>query len=179
MTAAPKPSRGGESLALFLAHALQLESEAVERYRELTDAMAAHNQPEVAKLFREMSGYAVMHRDEIAALAAERGGLPRLHPWEFDWGGQAESPEAADWDEAHYLMTASHALQAALACERSANRYYAGVAATTQDAEIARLADEFAQEEAGHAALLEKWLARHPAPQEGWDDDPDPPNVSD
>lgn len=179
MTASPIPSRGGESLALFLAHALQLESEAVERYRELTDAMAAHNQPEVASLFREMSGYAVMHRDEIATLAAELGGLPKLLPWEFDWGGQAESPEAADWDEAHYLMTPFHALQAALACERKANRYYAGVAAAAKHPETARLAAEFAEEEAGHAALLEKWLTRHSAPDEGWDEDSDPPNVSD
>lgn len=179
MTAAPKPSRGGDSLALFLAHALQLESEAVERYRELTDAMDAHNQPEVANLFREMSGYAVMHRDEIATLAAEHGGLPKLLPWEFDWGGQAESPEAADWDEAHYLMTPFHALQAALACERQANRYYADVAAATQDPDVALLAAEFADEEASHAALLKKWLAAFPAPDDGWDDDPDPPNVSD
>lgn len=163
-------------VALFLAHALQLESEAVERYRELADAMETHNQPEVAKLFREMSGYAVLHRDEIHGIAASTpGGLPKLNPWEYDWGGESDSPEAADRDATHYLMTPGQALQAALDCERKANRYYAEVAVTTADPETARLAADFAEEEAGHAALLEKWLERHPPPPADWDDDPDPP----
>jgi rubrerythrin len=179
MTGQAKMTRGAESVALFLAHALQLESDAVERYSELTGAMEAHNQPDVARLFREMSGYAVMHRDEIRAIAGTGGGLPRLQPWEFDWGGGAESPESADWEATHYLMSPAHALRLALDCERMANRYYAGVAAVTKDAEVARLAAEFAEEEACHAALLEKWAEKHPLPAAGWDDDPDPPNVSD
>lgn len=179
MTEQAKMTKGAESVALFLAHALQLESDAVARYRELTEAMEAHNQPDVARLFNEMSGYAVMHRDEIRAVAGTRGALPKLHPWEFDWGGGAESPESADWEATHYLMSPAHALRLALDCERMAHRYYAGVAAVTRDAEVARLAAEFAEEEAGHAALLEKWAERHPLPAAGWDDDPDPPNVSD
>ena len=37
----------------LLAHAHELEREAVERYEELADQMEVHNQPELAKLFAE------------------------------------------------------------------------------------------------------------------------------
>lgn len=172
-------SKGAESPALFLAHALRLENEAVERYGELTHAMESHNQPDAAALFRRMAGYAILHRNEISGLAAASGGLPRLAAWEFDWGGAGDSPEAADWEDAHYLMTAHHALHAALICERKAQAYYAMVAATAADDETARLATLFAAEEAAHAALLEEWLPTHPAPSAGWADDPDPPAPAD
>jgi rubrerythrin len=165
------------ALARFLAHALELESQAVERYGEMADAMETHNQAEVAGLFREMRGYAVLHRDEIAGIAAAIGGVVKLAPWEFDWGGGAESPESADWDDSHYLMTATHALGAALASEQRAHRYYATVAATTTDAEVQRLAHAFAQEEGGHAALVHQWLGRYPLPDDDWAADPDPPNA--
>lgn len=170
---------GATNVGLFLAHALELESEAAERYQEMADSLDAHNQPEVAEMFRELCRYATMHRDEIRQTAAGHGEIPKVAPWEFDWGPHEESPEAASWEDTHYLMTPHHALLAALSSERQSRDYYEKIAAETKDPEVHRLAAEFAEEEAGHVALVEKWLTKHPEPEAGWDDDPDPPNISD
>lgn len=167
------------SIGLFLAHAVALETEAAERYEDLADSMDAHNNVEVAALFRQMAVYARKHRDEVVVIAKPFEPLPPVAPWEFAWGSATESPEAAAFEDTHYLMTAHHALKTALGCEIQANRYYAGVAAAARDRRIATLAQEFADEEAEHVELVRQWLKRYPAPPEGWDEDPDPPNVSD
>jgi len=169
---------GASSVGLFLAHAVELESEAAERYDELADSMEAHNNVEVAKLFRDLAGYSRKHRDEVKRVAAEHGGLPKVAPWEFQWDNTPESPEAAAFENAHYLMTPHHALKMALICEIQGQKYYAAVAGETRDATVAKLAAEFADEEGGHVELVRQWLQRYPAPPEGWDEDPDPPNYS-
>jgi len=168
---------GASSLPLFLAHAVELESEAAERYDELADSMEAHNNRQVAALFRDMARYSRLHRDEVTEIAAAHGPLPKVAPWEFQWAGSSESPEAAAFDGAHYLMTPHHALRMALACEEAGHAYYAAVAEQTPVEEVARLAREFAAEESHHVVLVRQWLERFPAPKAGWDDDPDPPNM--
>ena len=56
----------------FLAHAIAMEREAAERYLELADMMEAHNNLEVASLFRDMVRYSNMHGDSIVERAAYR-----------------------------------------------------------------------------------------------------------
>ncbi|MGQ9364690.1 ferritin-like domain-containing protein [Azospirillum sp. ST 5-10] len=174
-----KVTSGAASVGLFLAHAVELETEAADRYEELADSMEAHNNVDVAALFREMAGYSRKHRDEVLGIAEAFGPLPAVAPWEFEWDATAESPEAAAFEHTHYLMTAHHALRMALRCETQGSKYYAAVAAATKDPRVAELARSFADEEAGHVELVKRWLQRYPAPPEGWDDDPDPPNISD
>ena len=171
-------ANGATSVGLFLAHAVELESEAAERYDELADSMEAHNNVEVGELFRKLAGYSRQHRDEVKRIADEFGALPKVAPWEFQWDNTPESPEAAAFENAHYLMTAHHALKMALICEVQGQKYYAAVAAETKDPRVATLAAEFAAEEGGHVDLVRQWLQRYPAPPEGWDEDPDPPNYS-
>ncbi len=161
-------------LATFLAHAVVLESEAAERYDELAAVMAEHNNPEIADLFEKMAYYSRQHRAEAIERARAVGGLPDLKPWEFSWP-DAESPEAASFDQVHYLMGARQALILALAAEKRARDFYAGVSRDAETAEIAALAAEFAEEEAEHAEALERWIERYPAETETADDDPDPP----
>lgn len=174
-----KVENGAANVGLFLAHALELEIEAAERYDELADSMEAHNNPEVAKLFRDLGGYSRKHAEEVRAIAKEHGSLPKVAPWEFVWDSTNESPEAASFEHAHYLMKPHHALKMALLSEQQGAKYYNSIAAETKDLEVARLAREFAQEEDGHVTLVKQWLERYPAPKDGWDDDPDPPNISD
>ncbi len=174
-----KVLNGAANVGLFLAHALELEIEAADRYEELADSMEAHNNVEVASLFRSLAGYSRQHAEEVRRIAAEHGPLPKVAPWEFQWDATKESPEAASFENAHYLMKPHHALKMALLSENQGNKYYASVAAETKDPEVARLAREFADEEAGHVTLVRQWLERYPAPKEGWDEDPDPPNISD
>lgn len=169
---------GAASVQMFLAHALTLENEAAERYEDLADVMEAHNNPEVAQLFRDLSRYSRMHASEVKEKAAAIGqDLPHVAPWDFVWTTK-EAPENAQAEEAHYLMKPYHALKLALAAEEQGNRYYASVAAETRDAEVARLAREFADEEAGHVKMVMERLAKVPKPPAGWDEDPDPPVFS-
>jgi rubrerythrin len=161
-------------LGLFLAHAVELESEAADRYDELADRMEAHDNRQVARLFRDLAGYSRKHRDEIGEIAAARGPLPLVAPWEFQWGGSAGSPEAAAFDDALDRMTPHRALEIALECELRAQEYYAGVAVHAERREIAELARLFAAEERVHAAMVRQWMEDFPAPAEGPDENPGP-----
>ena len=162
-------------LGSFLAHAVVLEDEAATRYRELADAMAVHNNPDVEALFRKMAEYSDMHRAEAIEHAEKHaGGLPDLKPWEFEWPGD-ESPESGRLESAHYLMTPFHALGLALEAEEGAFEFYSHIAGTTENAAIGQLAEEFSAEEKQHVEALKKWINQFPEPQENWDDDLDPP----
>ena len=72
-----------KQLAQFLAHSVELESEARERYEELADAMAQHHNDAVAQFFMRMSGEASHHLAEVADLAKGME-LPELKAWEFN-----------------------------------------------------------------------------------------------
>lgn len=159
----------------FLAHALTLENEAANTYQEIGDSLAVHNNAEAAALFFKFAGYGRKHADEVRGLA-EGLTLPRIPPWEFVWG-DGDSPEAATFEDAHYMMTPAHALDLALRAEHQAHDFYAAVAAATADAKISEMAAEFAAEEAEHVRMLEDWIAKVPAAEATWAFDPDPPSM--
>jgi rubrerythrin len=149
------------SLLDFLAHSLELESEAEERYAELAEAMAAHNNREVAEFFQRMTREAGLHREEVAELAAGQA-LPTLAPWEFRWP-DPEAPESASYEAVHYRMGLREAIELALANERGAHRFYRHVADTADDEKTVAVATRFADEELQHAAALEQLLGETPA----------------
>lgn len=148
------------ALAHFLAHSVELESEAKERYEELAESMAGHHNREVAQFFRRMAIEASHHLAEVAQLA-EGMELPRLKAWEFQWP-EAESPETASYEALHYRMSLREAMTLALHNERAAERYYRQSARDTEDTETARIAAAFADEEASHAAELERLIGELP-----------------
>lgn len=170
MTASP--------IAHFLAHAVALETEAGDRYDELADAMAVHNNAEVADLFRQLGDFSRRHAAEVRQYASAHQPLPRLKTWQYRWDGP-EAPETGDSSAPHYLMGAYQALSFALANERRGWEYYNHVALDARDADVRTLAGEFAREEAVHVATLERWLDRTPLPADDWADDPDPAQVLD
>jgi rubrerythrin len=163
-------------LANFLAHSLELESEARERYGELAESMDVHHNRPVADFFRRMAAEAEHHLREVAALAGHMT-LPQLKAWEFDWP-DAEPPETASYEALHYRMSLRQAMQLALANEHAAERYYRAFANRTGDAGTAAVANRFADEEGGHAAELERLMAALPATamhQREEDDEPHMP----
>lgn len=165
-----------ETVEELLAHSKVLEEEAAERYEEIADAMEVHNNQEVAGLFRKLQEYALKHAAEVKERA--RGlTLPRISPWDFKWQN-GSSPEGASMVDTHYLMTSYQALRLAHRAEMGAHDFYAAVAAHAKDAKVREIAAEFAEEEAGHVSMLEDWMRKHPKPEEGWDEDPDPPAMS-
>lgn len=158
------------TLPEFLAHAVALEHEAAERYLELADMMEAHRNDAVATIFRDMNRFSLMHHDEVKGRVGALE-LPRLKSWQYRW----TAPPEMGGDEAFdYMLEPYNALRYARENEVRAMEYYRSVAAEATDAEVKRLATEFAAEESEHVAALDKWLAQTPRPAMTWDADPDP-----
>ncbi len=148
------------SLPEFLAHAVALEHEAAERYLELADMMEAHRNDAVAALFRDMVHYSRLHHNSIVERARSVA-LPALRPSEFRW---RRPPEAGGEEAFDPTLDAHSALRYARENEVRAMDYYTDVGLNASDAEVRRLAAEFAGEEAEHVDALDEWLARTPPP---------------
>jgi rubrerythrin len=156
-----------------LVHAL--ESEAAERYADLADQMAMHNNPRTAALFRRLAEIELRHAAAIRERAAASGFALEAMPLV---GIGAIVAEQAPLDEAHYLMTPHHALTLALRNEEQAADFFVELERTAANAVVRRLAASAAAEEREHQERIRVWLADHPLPAQGWADDPDPPVYS-
>ncbi len=163
------------SVAEFFAQALAIEEEAAERYGLLADQMEAHNNREIAAIFRKMASVEGQHRDEVARRAGDA--LVEGRPARFGWTGP-EGPEATDFGQLHYLMTPRQALDLARFNEARAVKYFEAVAASASDPAIAAFAAEMAEDERTHVAWVDEWLAKFAPDEPGWDEDPDPPVYS-
>jgi rubrerythrin len=149
-----------KELAEFLAHSLELESEAQDRYEELADTMTIHHNGKVAQFFLRMALEARHHLEEVADLAKGIT-LPELKAWEFNWP-EAEPPETASYEAMHYRMSLHEAITLALENEYAAERYYRQVANTSSDVDTAKIAGQFADEECLHAEKLASMLQELP-----------------
>lgn len=160
------------SLTDLLAVAYQIEADAVERYELLADQMETHYNTDLVKIFRDLARAEAIHRDEILRLAGDFdviGHARGMAKWRH-----GESPEQADLDAAHYLMTPWHALQLALAGEKRALAFFQSIVASTKDPQILKAAEEFVEEEAEHVNLVHRLLRRYAEPPETWSLDSDP-----
>ena len=170
-----KKSRLPSTVDEFMACAHALEVEAADRYAELADLMAAHNNREVAELFAKLARIEGKHRDQIAArmgwTVAPDAPVVR---WETP-----EGPETTDYGELHYLMQPWHALKLAEHNERRAVEFFERFAAARVPAEVRAAAREMAEDEREHVRLIAEWLAKVPPPDPGWDEDMDPPSGAD
>ncbi len=146
------------TLSDFLAHAVAMEDEAAERYLELADMMEAHNNLDVAAVFRDMCRYSQLHRDSIKERAGSTP-LVKPHSWQFRW---QSPPEVCDEEAFDYTLTPYQALHYARDNEQRAMEFYRSVAEKSDAAEVKRLAEEFAEEEQEHTAALDEWLQRTP-----------------
>ena len=144
----------------LLAHAHQLEEEAVARYQELADQMVIHHQPELVTFFQTMARVEGLHVAKVRELAAGRE-LPRLAPWDYRWL-TPEAPESVPIGQEHYRMRPRQALELALAAEERAHAFFAQAAGSCPDPEAQQTAAQLAEEERQHAATLREWLTRYP-----------------
>jgi rubrerythrin len=157
------------ALPEFLAHAVALEQEAAERYLELADMMESYRNDPVSALFRDMHRFSVKHRDQIQARVGSVV-LPLLKSWQYRW---RTPPEVGGEEAFEPALDAYAALRYARENERRALAYYRSVAEEAEDPEVLRLASDFADEEAGHVAALDQWLASTPRPSTTWEQDPE------
>jgi rubrerythrin len=145
----------------FLAYAIRLEQEAAERFGELADVMQSAGNGDTAKLFRQLSDYSRLHLADAKARSGFRD-MPDLDAAQFHWP-DFESPEKAAIWAADPMIGRGEALEIALEAEQAGHDFYKQVLDTTSDPEIKVLAAEFVEEEAGHVAELQKWIAAHKA----------------
>ncbi|SPE36459.1 Rubrerythrin [Burkholderiales bacterium] len=164
--------RAIRSVPDLLAHALAIERDAEERYGELADQMATHNNSAAEDLFRRLAQIESRHVQQIQEMCA---GVepPQRAPWEFLWSG-GEGPEAMDLASVHYLLSPHEAVRLAMGHEARAEEFYRGVAGSARPAPVRQLARQLADEEAEHVRWLQDWLQHYP-PQAAGADDPDPP----
>ena len=132
------PLQAPQTLDAFMAQALAMEQEAVERYTEFADTLELHNNQEVAALFRTMAGYEAKHAAQIMAEMgwSDASAVPRQT---LRWSG-FDAPETAPIDAVHYLMQPWHALQLALAAEQRAEAFFGELAKEAGDEAVRRAA---------------------------------------
>jgi rubrerythrin len=164
-----------ETVEEFLAHAQALEMERVERYEEMADCMDTHNNSETADFFRNFIETNEKRAREISSKAEGRE-LPHLSPWEYKWQ-EYDGPDAPRVQAIHYLMTPFHALSMACVLEERSLSFYRTVADGALHAEIKIIAAELVESKSRHIERLKDLISKHPEPKEGWDEDPDPPNM--
>jgi rubrerythrin len=150
-----------ESVEEFLAYAVALERKAADRFAQLADAMASYGNKEVGSLFRRLSDYSRLHLADAQARSGFRD-IPNIRADEFEWP-DLESPETAAIWAVDPFIGREQALEIALDAETAGQVFYQKLADTMTDPEIQVLAAEFAEEESGHVAELEKWIAAHKA----------------
>lgn len=161
------------SLNDLLAVAYQIEIDAVERYNVLADQMETHNNPELVKIFRDLARAEGLHGEEIRRLAGDFDVVSHAH--QIAKFGRTESPEEAELDSAHYMMTPWHALQLCLAGEKRALAYFSFIVETATDPKVKAMAAELVEEEAEHVNLVNRLLGKYPPPTDSWAEDLDPP----
>lgn len=157
----------------LLAYAYAMEAEAAERYEELADQLARHNNGDVAELFAKLAVIEGKHAEEMVQRGSEFR-VTRRAPWAYRWL-DPEGPEVVPVSELHYRITPYAALTLALYNEQRARDFYALLAARSPSEEVRRLAEGLATEEEEHVALIEAWLKKFPEPEPDWAEDPDPP----
>jgi rubrerythrin len=157
----------------LLAVAWQIESDAIDRYNLLADQMETHNNPELTRIFRDLARAEGIHGDEIRRLAGDFDVIS--HARQMALFARSESPEEAELDSAHYLMTPWHALQLSLTGEKRALAYFARIVEAATDPKVKALAEELVEEEAEHVNLVNRLLRRYPPPDDSWAHDPEPP----
>jgi rubrerythrin len=163
------------TLAELMAVALEMESEAAQRYAEFADAMETHNNVEVAALFRKMANIETGH---VQAIMSEMGW--REPPPSRGFGAAVyEGPETPRLEDAHYLMQPYHALTIALACEERAEKFYARLASAADVESVREAARVLQGEEREHVELIRAWMSKVEKPADDWFVDPDPPRYTD
>jgi rubrerythrin len=166
-----------QSIGEFFAYALELEHESANRYHQLADSMEVHHNKNAEILFRRLAIMSEEHANRIAQ-RTEGMSLPHIPPWELTWNCPHHSGTDCLNAAVNYLITPPQALELALFNEQRGYDFYAQVADTAHDTEIAQLAEDMKQEEAEHLALLRDWLVQEQQNNHHFviDDDFDPPN---
>ncbi len=163
------------SVGLLYAHALLIEHEAAERYREFASHMAEHGNDTLAELFEQLAEIEGEHAYHIAKKTAGMT-LPKLAAGEHAWlDREAPVPEAHAF--VYRMLTPRLALEIALRAEERAKVFFEKVFAEASDAGIREVALDMARDEQAHIAWVNEALARVPQPYRPSEEQPGDPTV--
>ena len=149
------------SIEEFYAHALAIEHEAAERYREFHGWFEDRGEDILAGL---CAAIGQTEEDHYRALADGCRGLqlPALSQAEHLWL-EADSPEAPARELFYRVAEPRHLLEIALQGERNALEFFQGIERTTPDAKVRSAAHEMALEEEAHVLWVRNALEYHVA----------------
>lgn len=161
------PAAPIRSVTELLAHALAIEREAAERYTEFARLMADHERGELADLFMRL---ARLERDHARFIEKRAGPIdpPAVIEAEVRWL-ESGPPDAAVHEWLARMIGPRDALGIALQAERRAQAFFTELAESADDEALRQMARQFAEEEAEHAARLERALAAEPDPRIDWE----------
>jgi len=148
------------SVGALYAHALLIEREAVERYREFATHMAERGNDALAELFDQLAVFEGEHAYHLAKKTAGMT-LPKLAAGEHAWLDQ-DAPVPESHAFIYRMLTPRMALEIALRAEERAKAFFDRVIAETGDAGIREAAMGMARDEQAHIAWVNEALARVP-----------------
>jgi len=163
------------SVSALYAHAMLIEHEAVERYREFASHMTEHGNDILAELFGQLANFEAEHAFHLAKKTAGMA-LPKLAAGEYAWLDQdAPVPEAHAF--VLRMLTPRLALEIALRAEERAKAFFEKVLAESSDAGIRELAFDMARDGESHIAWVNDALARVPQPYRPSEEQPGDPTL--
>ena len=142
----------------FYAHALAIEREAVQRYREFEAYFAGRGDDVLAGL---CSNLAVLEEEHLEALRTCCAGmeLPDVNPAEHGW---LTADRNSDAERAFYrVVDAGQLLEIALRSECNALGFFQWVATTSPDESVRSLAHDMAIEEMDHVNWVRNAIEYH------------------
>lgn len=163
------------SVGLLYAHALLIEHEAAERYREFASHMAEHGNNTLAELFEQLAECEGEHAYQLAKKTAGMT-LPKLAAGEHAWLDR-ESPVPEAHAFVYRMLTPRLALEIALRAEERAEMFFEKVLAEASDAGIREVALDMARDEQAHIAWVNEALARVPQPYRPSEEQPGDPTI--
>ena len=148
------------SLEEFLAHALAIEREAAERYREFESYFADRDEPVLAGLCRNLAAFEQEHFDHLVQASRGRD-LPSIDGRRYQWLGE-DAIEAPSREFLYRVANARQLLELALEAEHRAAGFFRWVAATAADESVRSAAGEMAEEENQHVSWVTQALEYAP-----------------
>lgn len=150
----------------FYAHAIAIEHEAAERYREFADHMKDRSR-DASVLFEQLARDGFDHARQLAN-GARGARLPRLRSGAHAWLDKG-TPLMAAHEWVFRLLTPRDALKVAMHAEQRAKRFFDHVAQTTRDDGVKALAGVFLKEEGEHIARMKRAFQKLPNPVIDWE----------
>ncbi|OGA18333.1 MAG: hypothetical protein A3H32_07890 [Betaproteobacteria bacterium RIFCSPLOWO2_02_FULL_63_19] len=161
------------SVSALYAHAMMIEQEAVERYREFAAYMAEYGNDAVANLFGKLADFEAEHAFHLAKRTAGMA-LPKLARGAWLENG-APVPEAHAF--VMRMLTPRLALEIALRAEERAKAFFDRVLEEASDAGIREVARDMARDKQSHIDRVREELARVPLPFRPSEEQPGDPTI--